>query len=295
MLAALVLGGGAATALAQAPAVGATSEIRDASGRLIASAEFREGRGEVLVTLNFPDPPTLSGSHAIHIDDVGRCDPPSFSTSGAIFNPYNKKHGRQNPEGAEVGDLPNVNFSTGLTTYNTTAIGATLGPGPGSLLMPSRSVVIYSGEDDQKTDPDGNPGAPIGCGVIVAAPAAAAAAAPGTTGSVAPAPAAAASPSAAGVVVVIPPPPAAQAASSPAAPSQPIVVVNNSASPSPIVVAAIPTPIRAPTPAAAPVSAPQPAQSGSNGLSASNALIIAVLGAILFGVGLLLRSGREQR
>ena len=110
---------------AQVPTVGASAAVRDASGRLVATADFREGRGEVLITVTFPNPPVLSGSHALHINDTGRCDPPDFTTAGNIFNPFNKKHGRQNPEGSEVGDLPNVNFSTGLTAYNTTAIGAT--------------------------------------------------------------------------------------------------------------------------------------------------------------------------
>ena len=149
------------------PPSGATANILDASGQLIATAAFREGSGEVLVTLSFPQPPVLSGAHAIHINNAGRCDPPDFASSGIIFNPFNKQHGRNNPEGTEVGDLANANLSTGLSSYNANAIGATLGAGPGSLLSPSRSIVIYSGTDDQQTAPDGNPGTPIACGVII--------------------------------------------------------------------------------------------------------------------------------
>jgi Cu-Zn family superoxide dismutase len=292
--AAVLLIGGAATVFAQAPAaVGATSELRDATGRLIATAEFREGRGEVLITLTFPNPPALSGTHALHINELGRCDPPDFSTSGGIFNPYNKSHGRQNPEGAEVGDLPNVNFSTGLTTYNTTAIGATLGQGAtASLLSPNRSLLIYSGEDDQKTDPDGNSGVPIGCGVIEAAGAAGAVPAVSQ-----------ASPSPVAVVRGASPvaqpaaSPVAQPVASPAASARPAVVVvsNNSASPTAIAVGAVPTPIRAVTPASVvAVAAAQPTQ-GGNALSSTNALIIAVLGAALIGLGWLLRQSRQVR
>jgi superoxide dismutase, Cu-Zn family len=160
----------AGRAQAQVPPVGASAEVRDATGRLVATAEFREGRGEALVTILFPTPSTLTGTHAVHIMEVGRCDPPDFLTAGNIFNPGNKKHGRQNPEGPMAGDLPNVNFTAGLTSYNTSAPGATLAPGPASLLGPNRtSVVIFSGEDDQLTDPDGKSGSRIACGVVTPA------------------------------------------------------------------------------------------------------------------------------
>jgi superoxide dismutase, Cu-Zn family len=164
----MVLAAGGAQA--QVPPVGASADVRDATGRMVATAEFREGRGEALVTIIFPSPATLTGTHAVHIMEVGRCDPPDFLTAGNIFNPGNKKHGRQNPEGPMAGDLPNVNFTTGLTSYNTSAPGATLGAGAASLLGPNRtSVVIYSGEDDQLTDPDGKSGSRIACGVVAPA------------------------------------------------------------------------------------------------------------------------------
>ena len=282
----------AGQAHAQGGNIGASSEIRDATGRLVASADFREGRGEVLVTVTFPNPPVLSGTHAIHINEIGRCDAPDFATSGSIFNPYSKAHGRQNPEGSEVGDLPNVNFSTGLTAYNTTAIGATLAQGSGSLLSPNRSILIYSGEDDQKTDPDGNPGVPIACGVIEAIGAAPAAAP--AVGAASPTPAVITRSAASPVPAQQPGQPAAQPASSPIVVPKPAVVVNNSPpSPTPVLAGALPTPLGgAATPV--PVAATQSSQSGG-GLSTLNALIIAVLGAGLIVVGWLLRQRRQMR
>jgi superoxide dismutase, Cu-Zn family len=254
--------GAAAIVLAQvAPVAQATAEIRDASNRVLASASLREGRNEVLIAINFPREPVLSGTHAIHITDTGRCDPPEFATSANIFNPFNKKHGRQNPEGTEVGDLPNVNFSTGLTSYNTSAIGATLGPGPGSLLSPSRSIVIYSGQDDQQTEPDGNPGSPIGCGVIVAAGAQ-------------PSPKPAAAPPTVAVAKPI---------ASPAAVAKPVAAV---ASPSPIAALAAPTPILI-LPTSVPLVAS--AQSSAAAPGTLNLLLIAVLGLALIGAGVMLR------
>lgn len=314
---AAILGSAGQTVQAQAPPTpGATAEVRDAAGRLLATADFREGRAEVLITLSFPNPPVLSGTHALHITDTGRCDPPDFATSGNIFNPNNKKHGRQNPEGSEVGDLPNVNFSTGLTSYNTTATGATLGQGAASLLSPNRALVIYSGEDDQKTDPDGNPGTKIGCGVITASGAAPAAAAPAAAPAVAvvsptptrPVPTsvvriaspvaaqpAAQQPAAQQPAVQQPQPgqPAVKPASSPVVVRPAVVVNNSSASPSPVTAAAaVPTPIGVATPPVA-VAAAQSAPSGG-GLNTVSALIIAILGAGLIVVGYLLRQRRQQ-
>jgi superoxide dismutase, Cu-Zn family len=289
--------------LAQGGAPGASAEVRDATGRLVASADFREGRGEVLITVTFPNPPVLSGTHGIHINEVGRCDPPDFSTSGNIFNPLGKAHGRQNPEGSEVGDLPNVNFSTGLTAYNTTAIGATLGQGAGSLLSPNRSLLIYSGEDDQKTGPDGNPGVPIACGVIEAA---------GATPAAAPA-VGSASPTPVFIVRGASPvpaqnPPAAAQPGQPGQPAQPaqspgqparspivvpkpaVVVNNNPPSPTPLGAGTVPTSIAPPQAAAS-----QTQGTSGGGLNTVTALIIAVLGAGLIVVGWLLRQRRQPR
>jgi superoxide dismutase, Cu-Zn family len=231
------------------PGVGASAAIRDANGSLLATANFREGRGEVLISIVFPGQPVLSGAHAVHIATVGRCDPPDFSNSGGIFNPFNKQHGRGNPDGAEVGDLPNVTFST---AYNTSAIGATLGAGPGSLLSPSRSMLIYSGQDDQQSQPDGNAGAPIGCGVITPTPG---------------------SPAAVG------------------APSPSPVVVGVASSPLPVAkpaVAAAPTPILV-LPTNVPLAATSPQPQTTGGTSTLNSLVIAVLGLCLVGVGYALR------
>jgi superoxide dismutase, Cu-Zn family len=277
-----------AGALAQVPPVGASAEVRDAAGRLIATAEFREGRGEVLVTIIFPSPAALTGTHGLRIHEIGRCDPPAFLSAGGGFNPLNKKHGRQNADGPQVGDLPNVNFTTGLTSYNTSAMGATLGAGATSLLGPNRTaLIIYSGEDDQMTDPDGKAGSRIACGVINGA--ANAGAQP------------ALSPVVPGVPKPSPPP--VQAAPAPAqpppvqpAPAKPVVsptpvqvqpvvpkpVVSAVPTASPIVVAQQPLPTAPPAAAAAP-------QTSGGGIGALPALIIAVVGVGLVGAGWLLR------
>jgi superoxide dismutase, Cu-Zn family len=288
-----------AAALAQVPPVGATADVRDIAGRLVATAEFREGRGEVLITLLFPTPPGLSGTHAVHIQEVGRCEAPDFLTAGADFNPTNKKHGRMNPDGPHVGDLPNVNLTNGLTSYNTSAPGATLGAGLGSLLGPNRTaLVIYSGEDDQMTDPDGKSGSRIACGVITPAPAPGAVPKPVATpasspipvaspASVKPAPVQPAPVQPAPIQVVPTKPGSSPVPGQPVLPqpvTSPVPVV---AAASPIVIVAVPTPV---VPVAAPAS-----QTSGGGLGSGPALLIAVLGVALVGAGYLLRRSSQLR
>jgi Cu-Zn family superoxide dismutase len=172
LLVAIVLstGASAAHAQAQAQAPGATASLRDAAGNTVGTAELREGRGEVVVRLQFATPAALTGTHGLRVMSVGRCDPPTFQSAGDGFNPTGKPHGRQSLAGPQVGDLPNVNFTTGLTIYNTSVLGATLGSGPTSLLGPNgTALVLFANPDDQFTDPDGNAGARLACGVIMAA------------------------------------------------------------------------------------------------------------------------------
>jgi hypothetical protein len=99
--------------------------------------------------------------------DVGRCEPPDFSSAGGIFNPYGKKHGLLATGGPMAGDLPNLALP--LQRYNAPALGATLGTGQASLFGGrGTSLVIFANEDDGLTDPDGNAGPRVACGVITA-------------------------------------------------------------------------------------------------------------------------------
>ncbi|HEX8968711.1 MAG TPA: superoxide dismutase family protein, partial [Chloroflexota bacterium] len=161
---------GPATAVAQVPPVGASAQLHDAGGRLLATATFRQASDEVLINLVFPDRGALTGTHGIQIHDVGRCDPPDFSSAGGIFNPTRKQHGLLNPDGPMAGDVPSLVIGPiGVSGYNTTAPLVTLSPGPASLLKPGgTSLIIFAQPDDDLTQPDGQVGARIACGVIVA-------------------------------------------------------------------------------------------------------------------------------
>jgi Cu-Zn family superoxide dismutase len=161
----------------QPPTIGASAQIYDTRGVPLAVATFREAPDQMLINLVFADR-SLTGNHAIQIHDTGRCDPPGFLSAGAIFNPFNKQHGLLNPDGPMAGDMANLVIGPdGIAGYNTTAPLVKISTGQAPLLRPGgTSIVIFAQGDDDKTQPEGNSGARIACGVIVAGPPSAAAA-----------------------------------------------------------------------------------------------------------------------
>jgi Cu-Zn family superoxide dismutase len=100
------------------------------------------------------------GRHGIHIHQNGTCTPPNFTSAGPHLNPTSRQHGLENPEGPHAGDMPN------LEVGGDGAADATLPVAAGVLQQDGGAVVIHADPDDQETDPSGNSGDRLVCGVI---------------------------------------------------------------------------------------------------------------------------------
>ncbi len=159
---------------AQSEVNGATAALKDAQGQTVGSATLiGNGSGGVKVQVSLNGFTTAAaGEHGIHIHAVGMCEAPAFTTAGGHFNPGSKKHGLNSPEGHHAGDMPNLNLNAdGTATYETTVSDITLDAGAANFIFDAdgSAVVIHAGPDDMLTDPAGNSGARIACGVLTAA------------------------------------------------------------------------------------------------------------------------------
>jgi Cu-Zn family superoxide dismutase len=166
--AALLLAALSAPVAAQSPAQPtAKAELKDAGGKDVGSAELTQTPAGVLMKLSLTGLPP--GELGFHVHAVGKCEPP-FESAGAHFNPGNQHHGMMAGEG-HAGDMPNLHIPRTGGDFSVELINAavTLEKGkPNSLLdADGSSLVIHATKDDYRTDPSGNSGGRIACGVIM--------------------------------------------------------------------------------------------------------------------------------
>jgi superoxide dismutase, Cu-Zn family len=147
----------------------ASAELKDGNGAPVGVATFTAAAGGVALKVEVHG--LKPGRHGIHVHAVGSCVGPDFKSAGGHLNPTGKMHGLENPKGHHAGDLPNLTVAADGTGSATARLdGTSLGEGEASLLHAGgTSIVIHADADDEKTDPAGNSGARIACGVITAA------------------------------------------------------------------------------------------------------------------------------
>lgn len=144
----------------------AEAVLKDANGTTVGHAIARQQGSDLLVTVTASN--QTPGAHGAHIHMTGECTPPGFTTAAGHWNPTGAHHGLNNPQGSHKGDLPNLDVgSDGQGTLSFTVPGASL-EGEGNVLLDvdGAAFVIHGGPDDMVSDPAGNSGPRVACGVF---------------------------------------------------------------------------------------------------------------------------------
>lgn len=142
----------------------ANATLRNAAGATVGTATLTETSIGLLVSGSLTG--VGSGTHAIHVHETGQCSP-TFAAAGSHFNPRNRRHGFRDPEGPHAGDLPNLHVpASGSLTFDLTLPDVRLGGSEGLLEGDGAAIVVHAAADDYTSDPAGNSGDRIACGVI---------------------------------------------------------------------------------------------------------------------------------
>ena len=153
------------------PPPSAVAHLSDSGGRVVGNAVFLQDGGSVRILVDVAG--VTPGSKALHIHEVGLCEPPSFESAGGHFNPDKAHHGIGTRRGPHAGDLPNIVIDAtgkGHLEFTNKHVNVKKGNSSSSLLSGKGTALILHAEaDDMRSDPEGESGARLACGVIMRA------------------------------------------------------------------------------------------------------------------------------
>ncbi|MDR2711130.1 MAG: superoxide dismutase family protein [Burkholderiales bacterium] len=143
----------------------AIATIAPMPGHRVKGTVWLEQRGErVMVIADVQGLPPDS-EHGFHVHERGDCSASDAVSAGGHFNLGVQPHGHYSAPSHHMGDLPNLKAdSRGIAKVSFEAEGISVWPGPRSIV--GRALVVTSDPDDYRSQPDGNSGQRIGCGVI---------------------------------------------------------------------------------------------------------------------------------
>jgi Cu-Zn family superoxide dismutase len=143
-------------------------KLADGKGAAVGTATISPKKGGTGVEIKLDVKGLPAGEHAVHIHATAKCEGPGFTTAGGHFNPDSKKHGLENPDGAHAGDMKNFTVkANGTAKVTVTDERVTMGTDNHSIFTNGgTALMIHAKADDLKTDPTGNAGDRIACGVI---------------------------------------------------------------------------------------------------------------------------------
>lgn len=154
-----------AAAIAAAPKKAQAILLAGSKEKIKGSVEFVPVDGQMKIRVKVEG--LKPGAHGFHIHDKGDCSSADFNSAGPHFNPENVPHGAPGVAPQHAGDLGNlIADKSGKADVEISAMNLSLGESPFKII--GKAVIIHQDKDDLKTQPTGNAGKRIACGVIEA-------------------------------------------------------------------------------------------------------------------------------
>ncbi len=148
----------------------ARAALTNPAGQSVGSVEIVQSGATLMLRANVSG--QVAGEHGVHLHTTGKCEAPAFASAGGHLNPTAHQHGNLNPAGPHVGDLPNIVVSAdGSGRIESPLMGSANDFTTNVFDTDGTAIVLHAGPDDYKTDPSGNSGGRIACGVLMRSPA----------------------------------------------------------------------------------------------------------------------------